>query len=93
MPERLSPLRRVLYALGNPGYQITDRIVVLVAVYFYLPPAGRGLETQVPEATLLGFVTVYGLATLVGRLFDTAADPIVGHVSDRSRSRLGRRRG
>jgi len=34
MPEPLSPTRRLLFALGNPGYQITDRVVVLMAVYF-----------------------------------------------------------
>jgi GPH family glycoside/pentoside/hexuronide:cation symporter len=92
MAEPLSPARRFLYAVGNPGFQITDRIVVLVAVYFYLPPPGRGLEPQVPEATQFGFVTVFGLAMLVGRVFDTLADPVVGYLSDRSSSRFGRRR-
>jgi GPH family glycoside/pentoside/hexuronide:cation symporter len=92
MSEPLSPTRRLFFALGSPGYQITDRIVVLMAVYFYLPPPGRGLEARVPEHAFLGFLTVYGLATLFGRIFDTVADPVVGHMSDRSRSRLGRRR-
>ena len=92
MAEPLSPARRLLYALGNPGFQVTDRIIVLVAVYFYLPPPGRGLEAQVPESTYLGFVTVFGVAMLVGRVFDTLADPVIGHLSDRSTSRFGRRR-
>ena len=92
MAEPLSPARRLLYALGNPGFQVTDRIIVLVAVYFYLPPPGRGLEAQVPESTYLGFVTVFGVAMLVGRVFDTLADPVIGHFSDRSTSRFGRRR-
>ena len=92
MAEPLSPARRFLYALGNPGFQITDRIVVLVAVYFYLPPPGRGLDAQVPEHTYFGFVTIFGVAMLAGRIVDTLADPVVGYLSDRSRSRLGRRR-
>jgi len=92
MAEPLSTPRRLAFALGNPGFQITDRIVVLVAVYFYLPPPGRGLTPQVPEDTAFGFVTVFGLAMLAGRLVDTAADPLVGFLSDRSRSRFGRRR-
>ncbi len=50
MREPLSTARRVLYALGNPGFQVTDRLVVLVAVYYYLPPPGRGLEAQVPTS-------------------------------------------
>ena len=92
MAESLSGARRFAYALGAAGFQITDRIVVSIAVYFYLPPPGRGLESQVSGEVFLGFLTVYGLAMLVGRLFDSAADPIVGHLSDRSHSRLGRRR-
>jgi GPH family glycoside/pentoside/hexuronide:cation symporter len=92
MAESISGGRRLAYALGNAGYQITDRIVVSLAVYFYLPPAGRGLASQVPSDVFFGFLTVFGLAMLVGRLFDSAADPIVGHLSDRSRSPLGRRR-
>lgn len=84
--------RRLAYALGSAGFQITDRIVVAVAVYFYLPPPGRGLESQVSSRVFLGFLTAYGVAMLVGRVFDSLADPIVGHLSDRSQSRLGRRR-
>jgi GPH family glycoside/pentoside/hexuronide:cation symporter len=92
MAQSLSRVRALAYALGSAGYQITDRIVVVVAVYFYLPPAGRGLENQVPSRVILGFLTVYGMAMLFGRIFDSLADPLVGHWSDRSRARLGRRR-
>ena len=92
MAESFSAGRRLGYALGGAGFQISDRIVVSMAVYFYLPPPGRGLTSQVSPDLLFGFLTVYGLAMLVGRLFDSAADPIVGHLSDRSRSPLGKRR-
>jgi GPH family glycoside/pentoside/hexuronide:cation symporter len=91
-PTPLPPLRRLLFALGNPGFQITDRIVVTMVVYFYLPPPDRGLEPLVPEHAWLGVLTIFGLAMLVGRVFDTLADPVVGHASDRSRSPWGRRR-
>ena len=84
--------RRALYALGSTGQQLTDRIVVTIAIFFYLPPEGQGLKAQVSEELFLGVLTVYGAASLVGRVFDAAADPLVGHGSDRSRSRLGRRR-
>ena len=92
MSERISTARQFAFALGNAGFQLTDRIVVVVAVYFYLPPPGRGLVAQVPEEIFFGIFTVYGLAMLVGRFFDAAADPLVGHGSDRSGSRFGRRR-
>jgi hypothetical protein len=64
-PEPMSTLRRVAYGLGNGGYQITDRIVVALAVYFYLPPPGRGLTPQIPEQVFFGFVTLYGLSLWV----------------------------
>lgn len=90
--EPIPAARLFWYSLGNAGFQITDRIVVAIAVYFYLPPPGRGLENQVAPGVFFGVVTVFGVAMLVGRIFDSLADPLVGHASDRSRSRLGRRR-
>jgi GPH family glycoside/pentoside/hexuronide:cation symporter len=92
MSERISGVRRLAYSLGAPGYEITDRVVVTVALYYYLPPPDRGLTAQLPPEMLLGFLSVFGIAMIIGRLFDMAADPLVGYASDRSRSRLGRRR-
>ncbi|MCP4007826.1 MAG: MFS transporter [bacterium] len=88
----MSRWRRIGYALGSTGFQISDRIVVAIALYYYLPPGGRGLEPQVSQTLFLGVLTLYGAAMLIGRVFDALADPIVGHRCDRSRSRLGRRR-
>jgi GPH family glycoside/pentoside/hexuronide:cation symporter len=90
--ERLSLRRRIAYALGAPGFQITDRIVVAIAIFYYLPPGDSDLVPQVSEATFLGVLTAFGAARLLGGLFDSLADPLVGWASDRSRSRLGRRR-
>jgi glycoside/pentoside/hexuronide:cation symporter, GPH family len=92
LPEPISSARRLGYALGNPGFQLSDRIVVAIAVYYYLPPPGRGLVPQIPEKVFLGFLTVFGLAMLLGRICDSLTDVVVGWASDRSRSRLGRRR-
>lgn len=92
MRESMSTARRVLYALGATGFQITDRIVVAVSLYFYLPPGGRGLQPLISTEVYAFGLTSYGIAMLWGRLFDMWADPIVGYASDRSRSGLGRRR-
>lgn len=92
MPDRLSRLRRVAYALGAPGFQITDRIVVAIALFYYLPPGDSDLVPQVSEARFLGVLTAFGAARLLGGVVDSLADPLVGWASDRSRSRLGRRR-
>jgi GPH family glycoside/pentoside/hexuronide:cation symporter len=92
MAEPMTLWRRVLYCLGAPGFQISDRIVIAIALYFYLPPPGRGFEPQVSEEIFLGVLTAFGVAVLIGRVFDALADPVVGHLSDRSRSSWGRRR-
>jgi GPH family glycoside/pentoside/hexuronide:cation symporter len=46
----------------------------------------------VSERVFFGVLTVFGVAMTIGRIFDAAADPLVAHASDHSRSRLGRRR-
>jgi GPH family glycoside/pentoside/hexuronide:cation symporter len=88
----MSLARRVAYACGNAGFQIPDAIVISVAVYFYLPPEDSDLVPLVSEEVMLGVLTAYGLARLLGGIVDSLADPFVGWGSDRSRSRLGRRR-
>jgi GPH family glycoside/pentoside/hexuronide:cation symporter len=89
---RLSLLRRIAYALGAPGFQITDRIVVAIAIFYYLPPGDSDLVPQVSQTTFLGVLTAFGAARLLGGVVDSLADPLVGWASDRSQSRLGRRR-
>jgi GPH family glycoside/pentoside/hexuronide:cation symporter len=89
----LSLGRRIGYALGNAGFQITGATVVGIGLYYYLPPGDvPDLRPQLSAGVFLGVFTAYGLARLVGGLVDSLADPFVGHWSDRSRSRLGRRR-
>ena len=92
MAERMSSLRRLAYAAGSPGYVSVNHAVGGMLLYFYLPPPDRGLVAQVPQATLLGPLTAFGIAMLVARAVDSVASPLVGYLSDRSRSRFGRRR-
>jgi GPH family glycoside/pentoside/hexuronide:cation symporter len=84
--------QRILFAIGTPGWQITSSVVVTIGIYFYLPPEGAGLPALVSEEIFFGVLTAYGLARLIGGVVDSLADPIVGHLSDGSRSRFGRRR-
>ena len=92
MGERLTGLRRVAYSLGSPGFQLSESVIVVIALYYFLPPPGRGLVPQVSEDIFLGVLTVFGVAMLAGRFIDALVDPLVGFASDRSRSRWGRRR-
>ncbi|QUD90125.1 MFS transporter [Phenylobacterium montanum] len=62
-----------------------------------LPIAGAGLPLAVYLPAYYALegglgLTVVGLVFMVGRLWDAAADPLVGVLSDRTRTRFGRRR-
>jgi len=89
--ERFSRTRQILYAIGTAGWTATDRIVTTFALYFYLPPAGRGLPPRLEERAVLG-MTLFGAIMVLGRIVDSVADPLVAAWSDRHRSPLGRRR-
>jgi hypothetical protein len=88
-PEPMSLLRQLAYACGSPGFQLSDRIVVGILIYYYLPPGGSELVPQITEDVLFAGLTAFGVAMLVGRVFDSVADPVVGFLSDRSVSRIG----
>lgn len=76
---------KLLYSLGYIGTSIVDRVMATLVMYFYLPPAGTpGLVRLVPEAT-------FGLVIFIGRALDTLIDPTIGFMSDRCKSRRGRR--
>lgn len=85
-------LNQVLYASGSFAFTLLERLIILYAVFYYLPPKELGLPNLVPERTYFGFVTVTGTALLLGRVFDALADPVVASLSDNSRSRIGRRK-
>jgi len=92
MPEQMSTRRRLAFTAGAPGFLAIERVAAGILLYFYLPPPDRGLVPQVPEETFLGAFTAFGLAMIIARSVDSAAALVVGHASDRSRSRWGRRR-
>ncbi|NLZ33206.1 MAG: MFS transporter [Firmicutes bacterium] len=93
--SKVSPLpllNQVLYASGSFAFTLLERLIILYAVFYYLPPKELGLHNLVPERTYFGFVTVTGTALLLGRVFDALADPVVASLSDNNRSRIGRRK-
>lgn len=73
----------ILYSLINLGSTVLWSIVSGWLLYFYLPPAGEG-SSLVPAA-------LYGVTILSIRVITAFLAPGVGHLSDHSRSRYGRR--
>ncbi|TNE61660.1 MAG: MFS transporter [Bacteroidetes bacterium] len=89
------PLRvLVLYATGQLGWSLSSFSVANLLIYFYMPP-----ETGAPifpafihQGAVLGILTLVGILSAAGRVFDALIDPVVANWSDRSRAGMGKRR-
>ncbi len=78
---RTLPLRdKLLYTVGYFGVSVLSGLFLLWANYRYGELFTGGQKAWV------------GVALLIGRFLDAPSDPVVGWWSDRTRSRLGRRR-
>ncbi len=84
-----------VFALGQFGWAILGGIITNWLVYFYQPDQEvieMGQELYVTQGNvILGFVSIVGLVTMIGRIFDAFTDPFIATLSDRSKHRLGRR--
>jgi GPH family glycoside/pentoside/hexuronide:cation symporter len=79
MTENLSRKAKIIYGGGDLGFSLTTTIIGAYFLFFLTDVVG------IQPA-------VAGIAILVGRTWDYVNDPIIGHISDRTRSRWGRRR-
>jgi Na+/melibiose symporter-like transporter len=95
-PEKLPFPLLIVFALGQFGWSLASFSVANLLTYFYMPPennAGQGLfPALIPQGAVLGSLTLLGLLAFSSRLFDAFKDPFIAHLSDRSESKLGRRR-
>jgi GPH family glycoside/pentoside/hexuronide:cation symporter len=80
MPDQRLPIERILsYSLPAFGAAVIPISVALYLPNFYTDELGV-------TAGMLGWVF------LAGRFWDAVTDPLMGHLSDRTRTRWGRRR-
>lgn len=86
----------LLYAVGQFGWSLASFGVLNLLAYFYMPIEGGEGQNLFPSFVFPGSVlfglTVIGLIGFSGRLFDAVTDPMIAHWSDRTKSRLGKRR-
>ncbi len=90
--QSLPILNQWLWGFGSLGYALLERMLILYVVFYYLPPAEYRVPDLVIDEVYLGFFTVIGLALLLSRVVDGIADPLIATLSDRTKSRLGRRK-
>ncbi|MCR4735085.1 MAG: MFS transporter [Treponema sp.] len=83
------------YAIGQLGWSIISGLIGSWLVYFYQPnqeAINDGMVSLIPQGRVIfGILTIIGLVTAVGRVFDAVTDPLVGSWSDKCKSKLGRR--
>lgn len=78
--EKLSFWRKVAYAVGDFGNSVGPGTIVPFWYLFFLTDVAR-LNPAIA-----------GMTVLIGGVWDAINDPLVGMLSDRTRSRWGRRR-
>ncbi len=79
MQGRLSRVTKLIYGSGDTGFSLTTTIVAAYFAIFLTDVVGISPATA-------------AIAIFIGRTWDYINDPIIGHISDRTRSRWGRRR-
>jgi len=84
--------RMIIWALGTVGNTLASTIAALMT-YFYLPPETEqaAFPELITSKTFMG-LTVIGIAGFIGALLPIIVEPGIASMSDRSKSRFGRRR-
>ena len=77
--DKISVRTKLSYGSGDFGLAFTSGMLGLLFAVFLTDVVGLRPATA-------------GICVLVGRVWDFINDPIMGYISDRTRSRLGRRR-
>lgn len=85
MDTPLTMKRTLLYSSASAGLNIMAISVSTWLLYFYSPPPDSGRHIYLP-------ITLVGLLMTITSLWDAVIDPFIGHFSDVTRSRWGRRR-
>lgn len=92
MPQSKLPLRiLIIYGLGCFGWSIGLNIISVLLNYIYLPPSNSGMHDLIPGTVWFGFVNIISIILLTGRGLDAVLDPLIANLSDKSKSKLGRR--
>ena len=77
--DRVPVFQKLMYGAGSGSYQLAGEGV-------------KGLAYSIYNITLGLSPTLVGLVLMISRLFDAFTDPLMGKLSDDTRTRWGRRR-
>ena len=94
MKKTLSKGKVWCFAIGQLGWSILSALISSWLVNYYQPDTAtvaQGHSVFVPQGAIFIGLTVVGLITAFGRVFDAVTDPLIASASDRCRSKNGRR--
>ena len=79
MQDRLLRRTKLMYGFGDTGFSLTTTIIAAYFAIFLTDVVGLAPGTA-------------AIAIFIGRSWDYINDPLIGNISDRTRTRWGRRR-
>ena len=86
-----------IFAVGQFGWSLLSGIISTWLVHLYTGSPEKSLDTNglfssfITQNPIIFTVTIFGVITAVGRLFDAVTDPLIASWSDRSNFKGGRR--
>jgi GPH family glycoside/pentoside/hexuronide:cation symporter len=83
--KRLTNKEVFFYNWGSISLNFVEGVLFTWIMYFYAPPPDSGKPAFIP-------IIATGIILTVGRIFDAITDPLVGYLSDNTKSRWGRRK-
>ncbi len=81
----LSFRETVVYNLAGFSLNVYETILAAWVMFFYIPPEGTDRVRYIPMAVMAALLAG-------GRILDAVTDPLIGYLSDHTRSRWGRRK-
>ena len=83
------------FAIGQLGWSILSALISNFMAQYYAPDPATieaGQPIFIPQGLVIfGILTILGAITWFGRIFDAVTDPWIASLSDRCKSKAGRR--
>ncbi|MCD8286297.1 MAG: MFS transporter, partial [Clostridia bacterium] len=92
--KRLTTRDMIVFALGQLGWALLSGIITNLLVNFYLPDATDEVMQShlfITQGIIAIGLTLIGIITAGGRIFDAITDPLIASASDKCKSKLGKR--
>ncbi len=93
--KKLSTGKVWCFAVGQFGWSVLAALISSWLVNYYQPDLATqqaGQPLFIPQGlAILGVLTILGAITAFGRIFDAVTDPLIASLSDRCKSKDGRR--